>query len=122
MAITDQQIDSVLDAIHGGAFPDRKSMTGAQVRQREREIVRNTFGEDNLLALSPLERLKGRTIECVTHEGSVIFGMLTNIIYKDTHVLGEMIKTVTRLEFNGDASEFCDWDLVETLTLRRNQV
>jgi hypothetical protein len=37
---TDEQIDELLENIHGRAFPDRMSMSGADVRQRERELIR----------------------------------------------------------------------------------
>jgi hypothetical protein len=38
--MTNKQIDTLLKDIHGRAFPDRLLLTGAQVHERERELIR----------------------------------------------------------------------------------
>jgi hypothetical protein len=43
--VTDEQINKLLDDIHGGAFPDRMQLTGEQVRERERQLVRDFVAE-----------------------------------------------------------------------------
>jgi hypothetical protein len=37
----DNEIEKLLNDIHGDAFPDRMKLSGAQVRERERQLVRD---------------------------------------------------------------------------------
>ena len=62
-----------------------------------------------------LTPLVGTKVIIETREGAVQVGKLTKVNYIETQLNGETVHTPKTLEFNGDASEFSDWDRIATI-------
>lgn len=61
-----------------------------------------------------LDNLKVGRHRVETHEGSIRSGKITKVNWRETVVLGKVVKTPTSIEM-GDASDFIEWATIRSI-------